>query len=76
MNTQVLYDTEWETDCVMKNKNMKVIPISLKQANDFVEKYHRHHNPVVGHKFSIGALYGNEKIGWSSNLRQASKQAA
>ena len=53
---QVLYDTEWETDCVMKNKNMKVIPISLKQANDFVEKYHRHHNPVVGHKFSIGGI--------------------
>lgn len=35
---------------------MRVIPISLKQANEFVEKYHRHHNPVVGHKFSIGAL--------------------
>ena len=47
---------------MMKNKNMKVIPISLKQANDFVEKYHRHHNPVVGHKFSIGALYDNEKL--------------
>lgn len=35
---------------------MKVIPLSLKQANAFVEKYHRHHSSVVGHKFSIGAL--------------------
>lgn len=28
--------------------------ISLKEANAFVEALHRHHPPVIGHKFSIG----------------------
>lgn len=28
--------------------------LSLKEANDFVLALHRHHPPVVGHKFSIG----------------------
>ena len=31
-----------------------IIPITLKEANEFVENHHRHHKPVVGHKFSIG----------------------
>jgi hypothetical protein len=31
-----------------------ITPITLNEANEFVEKYHRHHKPVVGHKFSIG----------------------
>lgn len=36
-------------------------PISLKTANEFVEKYHRHNKPVRGHKWSIG-LYKNGKL--------------
>lgn len=32
------------------------IAITLSAANAFVEKYHRHHPPVFGHKFSIGAI--------------------
>ena len=32
---------------------LKVIPISLKDANAFVAEHHRHHKPVVGHKFSM-----------------------
>jgi len=39
------------------------VPIDLKEANAFVERYHRHHRPVVGHKFSIGAALGNEIVG-------------
>lgn len=31
-----------------------VIPLTLKQANDFVLKNHRHHKPVQGHRFSLG----------------------
>ena len=30
-----------------------VVPISLAEANAFVEEFHRHHAPVAGHKFSI-----------------------
>lgn len=33
---------------------LELVPITLKEANAFVERYHRHHKPVVGHKFSIG----------------------
>lgn len=32
---------------------LRITPISLEEANSFVYKYHRHHNPVPGHKFSI-----------------------
>ena len=33
---------------------LTLIPVSLAQANEFVQQYHRHHKPVAGHKFSIG----------------------
>src|SRR5207248_704847 len=35
----------------------------LRQANAFVAEYHRHHGPVVGHKFSIGAALGGQLVG-------------
>lgn len=40
---------------------MKIIPIEFKDACEFVKKYHRHHRPPQGHKFSIG-LSDNEKL--------------
>lgn len=30
------------------------VPLTLAQANEFVEQHHRHHHRVQGHKFSIG----------------------
>jgi hypothetical protein len=38
-------------------------PISLADANDFVERLHRHHPPVQGHKFSIGATIAGQIVG-------------
>ncbi len=35
---------------------MKVKPLTLSQANDFIEQFHRHHKRVVGHRFSIGVF--------------------
>jgi hypothetical protein len=32
-----------------------VIPVSLADANAFVDRLHRHHKKVQGHKFSLGA---------------------
>lgn len=32
---------------------MIITPIDLGEANAFVSTHHRHHKPVVGHKFSI-----------------------
>lgn len=31
-----------------------LVPLTLKEANELVAKLHRHHRPVVGHRFSIG----------------------
>ena len=32
---------------------LNVTPISLEEANVFVAVHHRHHRPVIGHKFSL-----------------------
>lgn len=32
---------------------MEVVPITLAEANAFVERHHRHHGPVVGAKFCV-----------------------
>jgi hypothetical protein len=38
-------------------------PISLADANVFVDKNHRHHPPVQGHKFSLAAFAQGELVG-------------
>lgn len=42
---------------------LDICPISLKEANAFVEQHHRHHGPTVGHKFSIGLSDGEKIVG-------------
>jgi hypothetical protein len=42
---------------------LSAVPITLAEANVFVERHHRHHRPVVGHKFSIGAVVGDAVVG-------------
>lgn len=37
--------------------------IALSEANDFVAENHRHHKPVVGHLFSLGAVLGEQLVG-------------
>lgn len=39
-----------------------VVPIELKQANEYVAKFHRHHKPVQGHRFSIAVIDENGTI--------------
>ena len=38
-------------------------PLTLAQANAFVAEFHRHHKPVVGHRFSIAAYKGKVLVG-------------
>ena len=33
-----------------------VLPVELKEANSFIAALHRHHHPVIGHRFSIGCV--------------------
>ena len=43
--------------------SLKIVPLELKEANEFIAKLHRHHKPVQGHRFSIGVKQNNELVG-------------
>jgi len=42
---------------------MKIIPVELQTANDFVRAHHRHSRQTVGHKFSIGVEFDGKLCG-------------
>jgi hypothetical protein len=46
-----------------KTAALTIVPVSLEEANALVEVMHRHHKPVVGHKFSLGVAAGNSIVG-------------
>ena len=48
-------------ELIKNNKNREIKPITLKVANEFVNRSHRHHSGTVGCKFAVG-LYENEKL--------------
>lgn len=53
---------------------MRVIPLTLKQANELIVRWHRHHKPVVGHRFSLGLLDGDELKGAAIVGRPVSRE--
>jgi len=44
---------------------LAVVPVSLREANDFVENFHRHNGRTNhdGGKFAIGCSTGSELVG-------------
>lgn len=48
---------------VARKEKLRAVPVTLESANEFVSRHHRHHGPVVGHKFSIGAARGGDIVG-------------
>ena len=42
---------------------LALLPITLADANAFVQRHHRHHPPVVGNKFSLAAAKGGQVVG-------------
>lgn len=50
-------------DAVIEGAPLEIVPISLAEANEFVTQHHRHHKPVVGHKFSIAVAVGDKIVG-------------
>lgn len=42
---------------------MNIIPLSISQANLFVEEKHRHHGKTAGGKFAIGVKNGDKLVG-------------
>ena len=43
-------------------RRFRVVPLELAKANELVASWHRHHKPVQGHRFSIGAIDAEGKI--------------
>jgi hypothetical protein len=33
---------------------VKIVPVTFREAKEFIGKHHRHNKPPIGHKFSIG----------------------
>jgi len=52
---------------------LEIVPTSLEEANQFVSEHHRHHKPVVGHKFSIAVSDGDEVVGVAIISRPVSR---
>ena len=42
---------------------MEIKPINFRDACEFISKYHRHHKPTVGCKFSLGLYDGDILVG-------------
>lgn len=42
---------------------LRPMPINRDEANAFVDKFHRHHGRVIGHKFAIAAVAGDAVVG-------------
>lgn len=43
--------------------SLRAVPVTLADANEFVRQFHRHHQPVVGHRFSIGCAIDGKLVG-------------
>ena len=43
--------------------SLRVIPLTMKQANRLVGEWHRHHSLEVGHRWSIGVLHLGQLVG-------------
>lgn len=45
------------------SRKMTIERIGLDEANAFVSAHHRHHKPVIGHLFSLGAALEGKIVG-------------
>lgn len=53
---------------------LAVVPLTLKQLNTLVSSLHRHHKPVQGHRFSIGAESDGRLVGACSVGRPVARK--
>lgn len=52
---------------------IRAIPLELRQANEFVERLHRHHDPVHRDKFRVGAEIDGKLVGVVQVARPVSR---
>jgi hypothetical protein len=43
--------------------SLRIVPVTLEDANNFVRRFHRHSRPVLGSKFAIGVRSVEELVG-------------
>lgn len=43
--------------------SLNLVHVELKEANEFIRELHRHHKPVVGHRFSVGCMSNGKLVG-------------
>lgn len=55
---------------------LEIVPMTLREANAFVEQNHRHHGATVGHKFSIGLSDGEKIVKEVENVERNGKHIA
>lgn len=63
-----------QTGARWRSTTMRVRPLTLAQANNFVKQHHRHHKPCVGHRFSLGAYEGSELCGVAAVGRPVARE--
>lgn len=54
-------------------KRIKAVPLELKQANEFVDSLHRHHQSVHRDKFRVGAEVDGKLVGVAQVGRPVSR---
>lgn len=42
--------------------SLHLVPVSFAEARDFVAMWHRHHQPPIGHKFSLGVADASDVL--------------
>ena len=48
---------------------LTIVPLELADANGLVAGHHRHHFPVPGHRFGLGAFVDERLVGFASRGR-------
>jgi hypothetical protein len=43
-------------------ERLRLCPLELDEANAYVRDMHRHHKPVIGHKFSLGCVRRLDRV--------------
>lgn len=46
-----------------RDSRLELVPTTLREANAFVERFHRHSGSARGHKFSVGLASGETLVG-------------
>jgi hypothetical protein len=54
--------------------NLQIIPLTLREAQEFVQRHHRHNKPPHGCKFAIGARVAGALVGVATVGRPVSRE--